>query len=101
MTEWRQQSIYYQLGNIGSEIGRAFKWKGRDATKSQGAADRALELLDWSLANNRNRAYFKELARIREVFADSFFADNIYNQTLGSWDRYFFPYACVANKKQP
>ncbi len=101
MHDWQTKSIHYQLGNIGSEIGRALKWQQTAPQKAVAAAERALELIDWSLADRRNTAFLKELARIREVFADSFFGTNQYDQTQESWDRYFFPYALVANQRLP
>lgn len=97
MNNWQSHTIYYQVGNIGSEVGRAFKWKDIDVKKANGAAERALKLLDWSMADRKNRKYLKELSRVREVFADSFFGDNQYSQNMQSWDNYFLPYALAAN----
>lgn len=97
MTDWQSHDIYYQMGNIGSEVGRAMKWKDINISRAEGAAERALELLDWSLADHNNRIYLKEIARVREVFTDSFYGSNIYAQSTESWDRYFLPYALAAN----
>lgn len=99
VTDWQKRNIYAQLGNLGSEIGRAMKWKDINPDRAKGAAERALELLDWTLSDNKNRPYLKEIARIREVFADSFYGDNQYHQTAKSWDSYFMPYALVANNQ--
>ncbi|OGD63073.1 hypothetical protein A3A71_03735 [Candidatus Berkelbacteria bacterium RIFCSPLOWO2_01_FULL_50_28] len=98
MTDWQSHDIYYQFGNIGSEIGRAMKWKGINVSRAEGAAERALELLDWSLSDANNRPFLKEIARIREVFTDSFYSDNQYGETTKSWDAYFLPYALAANR---
>ncbi len=99
MTDWQSHDIYYQLGNIGSEIGRAMKWKDTNRSRAESAADRALELLDWSLSDSKNKKYLKEIARIREVFADSFFGDNQFAQDEQTWNLYFLPYALATNKK--
>ena len=99
MNNWTRYSIYQQLGNIGSEVGRAFKWKAVDDKKAVSAAERALELLDWTLADGKNKKFLKEIARVREVFADSFFAENNYGETEKTWNSYFLPYALAANTK--
>ena len=101
MNEWHDRDIYSQMGNIGSEIGRAMKWKDVNQLRATNAAERALELIDLTLCDKKNRPYLKELARIREVFADSFYGENEYCQTVKSWDDYFLPYALAANNKKP
>jgi len=100
MTDWQSHDIYYQMGNIGSEVGRAMKWKDLNKSRAEAAAKRALELLDWSLSDIKNKKYLKEIALVREVFADSFYGDNQYHQTAETWDRYFLPYAASANTKR-
>ncbi|MBI4948207.1 hypothetical protein HY844_01450 [Candidatus Berkelbacteria bacterium] len=99
LVNWQTKSIYFQLGNIGSEIGRALKWKNKNYKLANSAAERALELLDWTLSDKQNIDGLKEIARIREVFADSFYGDNQYNQTAQDWDRYFYCYSLAANSK--
>ena len=51
MINWQERTIYEQMGNIGSEIGRAFKWKTIDTPKAAAAAERALRLIDGSLSS--------------------------------------------------
>ncbi len=96
MTDWQSHDIYYQFGNIGSEVGRAMKWKDTNKSRAEGAAERALELLDWSLSDSNNSKFLKEIARVREIFVNSFYGDNQYHETTESWDRYFLPYALAA-----
>lgn len=97
MDNWQSHDIYYQFGNIGSEVGRAMKWKDTNESRAESAAERALELIDWSLADVNNKPFLKEIARVREVFCDSFYGENQYQQTTNSWDSYFLPYALAAN----
>jgi acyl-CoA hydrolase len=87
------------MGNIGSEVGRALKWKGINTDRATSAAERALELIDLSLSDPKNRPYLKEIARVREIFADSFYGENQYGQSESSWDQYFLPYALAANRR--
>ena len=44
--KWFELSLCSQMGNIGSEIGRAKKWKDKDAKLFESAIFRAIELLD-------------------------------------------------------
>lgn len=95
---WQELSLCGQLGNIGSEIGRALKARNTgDFARLQGALDRALELFDLTIADPRNRgAALKELCRAREVVCDFFFGDNMYGSTADSLDRYFMQFALAA-----
>ena len=49
-------SLAEQLGNVGSEIGRASRWQSRNPETARLAFHRALELLDLTLADPRLRA---------------------------------------------
>jgi hypothetical protein len=98
---WWQLSLAEQLGHAGSEVGRAVAWQSRNAEVSQGAACRALELLDLTLADPRlrqSRARLREMARAREVVADFFFGSNQYGSTGPSLCRYFDAYAILARR---
>jgi hypothetical protein len=93
---WYELSLAEQLGNIGSEISRAGKWSGRNATLARGALERALELFDLTLDDPRHRqspARLRELARAREVVVDFFDGPNQYHSTAESLQRYFDAYA--------
>ena len=64
------------------------------------AFERALELLDLTIEDKKNRLRLKELLRLREVLADYFQFDNIYNSTDKKWQSYFyaFNYAAAIGK---
>ena len=88
-----------QLGNVGSEVGRALKRHREGRLESfQSAFDRALELLDLTSADPRWRgtAKLREILRSREVFRDYFFGGNQYGSTPESLERYFFHFALAA-----
>lgn len=92
---WQQLSFFEQMANIGSEVERALKWRNRgNADYSSRAFERALELLDMTKADARNRKKLKELCRLKEVLVDSF-DRNIYGSSDSSWHSYFhaFNYA--------
>lgn len=60
------------MANIGSEVGRMISWRGKNANYSAKAFERALELLDLTIVDSKNRPHLKELVRLREVLADYF-----------------------------
>ena len=98
---WWTLSIFEQLGNIGSEISRALKWKGRNPALSQGAVVRALELFDLTLADPRYRASvarLREIARAREVFLDFAIGSNQYQSTQENLQRWFDQFAIAAQR---
>ena len=68
---WGQLSLTEQLGNVGSEVGRMLRSRGRDDRLMWNAFDRALELLDLTLADLRWRDRLREIARAREVLCDA------------------------------
>jgi hypothetical protein len=71
-TKWQSMTIFEQMGNIGSEVGRAFSAKRRrDEAAMNGALYRGLDLLDATaekLANDKSPK-LREVLRAREQFA--------------------------------
>jgi hypothetical protein len=74
---WFTLSLAEQLGNVGSEYGRALSWKERgDKDRFEHAFARLLELLDLTIADQRWRNHrLKELTRLREVVCDELFSE--------------------------
>ena len=69
---WQKFSFLEQMANIGSEAGRAINWKNKGREEySRLAFERALELLDLTIADPKNKQRLRELLRLREVLADS------------------------------
>lgn len=50
---WHSLSLMEQLGNVGSDVARAAWWYGKDQQRCQQAFERALELLDLTIADDR------------------------------------------------
>ena len=96
---WWELSLYEQLGNIGSEVGRALRWKTSNPGISLGAFERALDLMDLTIADPRYRcsvARLRELARTREVMVDFLAGSNEYQSTSKSLQKYFDAFATAA-----
>lgn len=91
---WRELTFFEQMANVGSEVERTILWKEKGRTEvGMRALERALELLDMTVDDPKNRRRLRELLRVREVLADHFFFDDEYASTDLSWQRYFRPFA--------
>ena len=94
---WVNFSIFEQMANIGAEVGRAINWNKKENKKmSQNAFYRALELLDFSIDDPKNKNSLKEILRVREVLVDYFAGDNIYHSTDKVWEKYFYYFNLAA-----
>ena len=93
---WLQMSLSEQMGNIGSEVGRAARWQNKDEKIFWSAVERAAELFDLTLADKRWRGRLVEIGRVREVFADGVLGGSEYNTSLSDLERYFTPFAMAS-----
>lgn len=94
---WFKFSLMEQLANIGSDIERTIKWKNLgEMDYSRDAFYRALELIDLTVADPKNRGRLKEILRAREALVDHFVFDNIYQTTDESWQKYFYQFNYAA-----
>lgn len=94
---WYRFSLLEQLGNIGSDIERTISWRRKgDAEQSRLAFERALELIDLTVSDPKNKGRLKEILRAREALVDYFVYDNEYNTSEEFWQNYFFNYAYAA-----
>ena len=93
---WNRLSLAEQLGNVGTEVGRMRRWRGKDERLVAAAFDRALELLDLTLADPRWRGRLREIARARELLCDASLGCGEHGATLEDLDRYFLEFALAA-----
>jgi len=96
---WKELSLIEQMANVGSEVERALSWRKRNPEYSRKAFERALELLDLTIADQKNVHRLKEILRVREALIDYFVFDNTYGSTDESWKKYFFAFAYAARNK--
>lgn len=96
---WWSLTLCEQMGHIGSEVSRALNWRGRNPAISQGALERALELIDLTLADPRHLRSvprLREIARAREVLLDFMVGPNQYGSNAHGLRRYFDIFAMAA-----
>ena len=94
---WFELSLCEQLGNVGSEVGRAAKWQKKgDLVQKNNALDRAFDLLDLTISDARWKHRLKEICRAREVLADTFYGNREYHDTPAALEKYFYQYALAA-----
>jgi hypothetical protein len=93
---WFEMTLADQLGNIGSEVGRARLSQGKDEVRFWAAVTRGIELFNLTLADKRWGPRRKEIARAYEVFCDAVLGGKVYNSDLESLDRYFSNFAMLA-----
>ena len=94
---WFKFSLIEQMANIGSEVIRAIQWKNKgNQAYSRMAFERALELFDLTLADQKNLHRLREVTRAREVLVDFFDGQNSYSSTDESWQKYFYAFNYAA-----
>ncbi len=94
---WQSLPLAEQLGNVGSEVGRALRAKRQGNDQRMWAAlVRGLELIDLTLADPANAGRRREICRAREVVCDFIVGNNEYGSTAESLDAYFRRFALAA-----
>ncbi len=94
---WFKLKFVEQMANIGSEIERTILWKNKNNNDySRRAFERALELLDLTVADVKNKSRLKELLRLREALVDYFLFDNQFSSSDKLWQNYFYHFNFAA-----
>ena len=95
---WFKFSLFEQLANVGADVSRIIRAKNvGDLKFSEQSLDRALELLDLTIADPKNKgAKLKELLRVREALVDYFMYDNEYGSSDALWEQYFWDFSYAA-----
>lgn len=99
--KWLKLTLAQQLANVGAEVGRAINWRKKDEKISQLAFERALELLDLTIGDEKNhkRSRLRELLLIRSSLVDYFMEDNEIGSNEQSWNSYFYFFNAAAAVK--
>jgi hypothetical protein len=96
--EWFKLSLAEQLANVGSEVGRAKKWRGKNEEYSQIAAEKALELLSLTLDDPKHKGRLKELAWLYEILVDDLYQFGEYGGP--DLENYFMAFTLAANERR-
>lgn len=99
LNNWSQMSLLEQLGNIGSEVGRARISQGKDENRFQGAVKRALELFQRTISDSRWHNQRQELQMAHDCFVDAIDGAKQYQTTLADLDEYFMYFAVAAMRQ--
>ena len=100
VSRWSEFSIFEQMANIGAEVGRSINWRKKgNQTISKNALYRALELIDFTIDDPKNKKSLKEILRVREFLVDYFMGDNIYQSTDQGWEKYFYNFTFAARNR--
>ena len=98
---WVDLTLVEQMANIGSEVIRAIKWKKKQNSEySEMAFIRALELIDLTIADRKNRNRLKEILRFREFWVDYIVGENDYKLTDEFCEKYFYAFNYAARLKR-
>jgi hypothetical protein len=95
---WHTLSLAEQLGNVGSEVERAFRAHAAGRTdRFERALDRALELFDLTATDPRRTVQQRrEVLRTREQFCRVFFDEEAESDLQDYLRRYFLQFATAA-----
>ena len=95
--KWFKLSFMEQMANIGSEVARTIHWKQKNKQDySEKALVRALELLEFTITDTKNKSRLKELTRVHEALIDYFIGNNQYISSDKLWQKYFYAFNYAA-----
>ena len=101
-TRWAQLSFNEQMGNIGSEVGRAIiAYRNGEHERQTRAIDRAIDLFSATvevLVGTKYSYRLKEVLQSRDEFL-RLFNDNTFEKEADNIDRYFMYFALAAREE--
>ncbi|OGK37712.1 hypothetical protein A3F03_03085 [Candidatus Roizmanbacteria bacterium RIFCSPHIGHO2_12_FULL_41_11] len=98
-SRWNNFTIFEQMANIGAEVGRTIRWRQKgNREMSKNAFYRALELMDFTIDDPKNKISLKEILRVREALVDFIMGENIYKSTNEAWEKYFLYFNLAARR---
>lgn len=94
---WFKFSLFEQLANIGTDVDRAIRYRQRgDIEASDQAIYRAIELIDFTVADPKNKRRLKEVLRARELLLDHFWGEDQWGMDDDFWRQYFYDFNYAA-----
>lgn len=96
---WAKMTIFEQMGNIYSEVGRTFNsMRRKNNVDRDFASARAIDLFDATVTAlvQQKSAKTKEVLRAKDQFLNAVYGDNVTEDELQSLDGYFLQFAIAA-----
>jgi hypothetical protein len=96
---WAQLTIFEQMGNIYSEVGRTYKARQQgDTQAAEEAVTRALDLFDATVSAlvKQKSVRAKEVLRAKDQFLHTVYDQPVDPQDQASLDKYFLNFAVAA-----
>jgi len=100
-TRWGRMTIFEQMGNISSEVGRSLAAsRAGDQARFEKALIRALELFDATVECVLKTKPFraKEILRAKDQYLQLFFGDEQDPAASASLERYLYQFALAARR---
>jgi len=82
-------SVGEQISNVGSEVERALRFREKDERSCMVHVSKAIELLERSQRDPKNRTRIAELGNCKVELIDYFIGDNIYGTTEEQLRRFY------------
>ena len=87
---WFALPVSMQISNIGSEVGRAIKYKNKNENeKANRFCEKAIELLKLSIEDPKNKHRTREFNFAIEELTDYFMGNNEYGTTETALKKYY------------
>jgi hypothetical protein len=93
---WNQLTLIEQMANIGSEVSRTINWKKKSQPDAQKSFYRALELIEFTLDDAKNKKRVKEINRVKEMLIDWYLGNPLYRSSDQDWQKYFLQFNLAA-----
>ena len=95
-SRWNKLTLVEQMANIGSEVSRTINWKDKNKSDTQKSFYRALELIELTQTDSKNKNRLKEISRVKEMLVDWYLGNPLYKSTDQDWQRYFLQFNLAA-----
>jgi hypothetical protein len=98
---WAQMNIFEQMGNIYSEVGRAFNAKRSGKLENENLAIiRVIDLFDATVESlvQKKSIKSKEVLRAKDQFLTNLYCEKLNEKDAASLEKYFLEFAVAARR---
>ncbi|MFN4227183.1 MAG: hypothetical protein ACK4F0_03465 [Candidatus Ratteibacteria bacterium] len=97
-SKWFEIDFIEQMANIGIEVLRGINWKSKNKKYFKVSIEKAIELIDLTKMDLKNRKRLKEICRLKEILIDYFYGNNEFKSSDKLWENYFNPFIYYVGK---